>query len=74
MKITVTGDCLEVNGMPRIETAGRRSDPAGFVPAERLVAEGTLIVTERTRFRHRVTTTGEPISYSSSWAAPVDVH
>lgn len=40
------------------------SDPDGFGAAvERLVADGGLVVTERTRFRHRVTTTGEPIFY-----------
>lgn len=40
------------------------SDPEGFGAAvERLVADGALMVTERTRFRHRVTTTGEPIYY-----------
>ena len=40
------------------------SDPDGFGAAvERLVAGGRLVVRERTRFRHRVTTTGEPIFY-----------
>ncbi|MGX9883594.1 methyltransferase domain-containing protein [Streptomyces sp. NPDC002276] len=40
------------------------SDPEGFGAAvERLVAGGKLTVLERTRFRHRVTTTGEPIFY-----------
>ena len=40
------------------------SDPAGFgASVERFVADGALTVTERTRFRHRVTTTGEPIYY-----------
>jgi predicted TPR repeat methyltransferase len=40
------------------------SDPEGFGGAvERLVADGALMVTERTRFRHRATTTGEPIYY-----------
>ena len=40
------------------------SDPEGFGAAvERLVADGALMVTERTRFRHRVTTTGEPSYY-----------
>ncbi|MFJ9246616.1 hypothetical protein [Streptomyces sp. NPDC101776] len=40
------------------------SDPDGFgVAVERLVAEGRLSVLERTRFQHRVTTTGEPIFY-----------
>ena len=40
------------------------SDPDGFGAAvERLVAAGRLAVLERTRFRHRVTTTGEPIFY-----------
>ncbi|WP_210588337.1 class I SAM-dependent methyltransferase [Streptomyces sp. GESEQ-35] len=40
------------------------SDPDGFGAAvERLVAGGGLAVMERTRFQHRVTTTGEPIFY-----------
>ncbi|MFJ1749345.1 hypothetical protein ACIOJD_24335 [Streptomyces sp. NPDC088116] len=40
------------------------SDPDGFGAAvERLVADGELVVMERTRFQHRVTTTGEPIFY-----------
>jgi SAM-dependent methyltransferase len=40
------------------------SDPDGFGAATAgLVADGALVVTERTRFRHRVTTTGEPIFY-----------
>jgi SAM-dependent methyltransferase len=40
------------------------SDPAGFGAAvERLVAAGHLTLMERTRFQHRVTTTGEPIFY-----------
>ena len=40
------------------------SDPEGFGAAvKRLAADGGLTVTERTRFRHRVTTTGEPIFY-----------
>ncbi|MGW0829152.1 hypothetical protein [Streptomyces prunicolor] len=40
------------------------SDPDGFGAAvERLVAAGRLAVLERTRFQHRVTTTGEPIFY-----------
>jgi hypothetical protein len=40
------------------------SDPDGFGTAvERLVADGDLVVLERTRFQHRVTTTGEPIFY-----------
>ncbi|MFJ1602216.1 hypothetical protein ACIOHS_02395 [Streptomyces sp. NPDC088253] len=40
------------------------SDPDGFGAAvERLVASGGLAVRERTRFQHRVTTTGEPIFY-----------
>lgn len=40
------------------------SDPDGFGAAvERLVAGGGLVVLERTRFQHRVTTTGEPIFY-----------
>jgi SAM-dependent methyltransferase len=40
------------------------SVPDGFGAAvARLEADGALTVTERTRFRHRVTTTGEPIFY-----------
>lgn len=40
------------------------SDPDGFgFTVERLVDRGDLKVMERTRFRHRVTTTGEPIFY-----------
>ena len=40
------------------------SDPDGFGAAvERLVAGGDLAVLERTRFQHRVTTTGEPVFY-----------
>ncbi|WP_405835781.1 hypothetical protein [Streptomyces sp. NBC_01518] len=40
------------------------SDPDGFgVAVERLVADGRLVVLERTRFQHRVTTSGEPIFY-----------
>lgn len=40
------------------------SDPDGFGAAvERLMADGRLTVLERTRFQHRVTTTGEPIFY-----------
>ncbi|MDH6218053.1 hypothetical protein [Streptomyces pseudovenezuelae] len=40
------------------------SDPDGFGAAiGRLTAGGRLTVLERTRFRHRVTTTGEPIFY-----------
>jgi SAM-dependent methyltransferase len=40
------------------------SDPEGFGAAvERLVADGRLTVPERTRFQHRVTTSGEPIFY-----------
>jgi SAM-dependent methyltransferase len=40
------------------------SDPDGFGAAvARLVAGGGLVVMERTRFQHRVTTTGEPIFY-----------
>jgi SAM-dependent methyltransferase len=40
------------------------SDPDGFGAAvEGLVAGGDLAVMERTPFQHRVTTTGEPISY-----------
>ena len=40
------------------------SDPDGFGAAvERLAADGGLAVMERTRFQHRVTTTGEPIFY-----------
>jgi hypothetical protein len=41
-----------------------RSDPDGFGAAvERLVERGDLVVVERKRFQHRVTTTGEPIFY-----------
>jgi hypothetical protein len=40
------------------------SDPDGFGVAVELLADhGDLEVTERTRFRHRITTTGEPIFY-----------
>ncbi|MGZ4246940.1 MAG: hypothetical protein ACXVUE_01335 [Solirubrobacteraceae bacterium] len=40
------------------------SDPDGFGCAvERLVDQGDLEAFERTRFRHRITTTGEPIFY-----------
>ncbi|MFG3020973.1 methyltransferase domain-containing protein [Streptomyces sp. NPDC048254] len=40
------------------------SDPDGFGAAvERLTADGGLALLERTRFQHRVTTTGEPIFY-----------
>jgi predicted TPR repeat methyltransferase len=40
------------------------SDPDGFGTAvERLADQGDLTVLERTRFRHRITTTGEPIFY-----------
>ncbi|MEU9154432.1 class I SAM-dependent methyltransferase [Streptomyces sp. NPDC048417] len=40
------------------------ADPDGFGAAvERLVADGRLALLERTRFQHRVTTTGEPIFY-----------
>lgn len=40
------------------------SDPEGFGTAVgRLVADGRLAVLERTRFQHRVTTTGQPIFY-----------
>jgi hypothetical protein len=40
------------------------SDPDGFgVAVERLADQGDLKVIERTRFRHRITTTGEPIFY-----------
>jgi SAM-dependent methyltransferase len=40
------------------------SDPDGFGAAvEQLVAGGRLTVLERTRFQHRVTTTGEPVFY-----------
>jgi SAM-dependent methyltransferase len=40
------------------------SDPAGFgCEVEQLVAQGDLEVAERTRFRHRITTGGEPIFY-----------
>jgi hypothetical protein len=40
------------------------SDPDSFgFAVERLVAQGGLKVVQRTRFRHRITTTGEPIFY-----------
>ena len=40
------------------------ADPDGFGAAvRRLVADGDLVVTERTRFLHRMTTTGQPIFY-----------
>jgi hypothetical protein len=40
------------------------SDPDGFGCAvDQLVEQGDLDVSERTRFRHRITTTGEPIFY-----------
>ncbi|MEU2622375.1 class I SAM-dependent methyltransferase [Streptomyces sp. NPDC007157] len=40
------------------------ADQDGFGAAvERLVAGGDLVLLERTRFQHRVTTTGEPIFY-----------
>jgi SAM-dependent methyltransferase len=40
------------------------SDPDGFgVAVEGLMDRGDLKVIERTRFRHRITTTGEPIFY-----------
>ncbi len=40
------------------------SDPDGFGAAiERLTSGGDLVVLERSRFRHRLTTTGEPIFY-----------
>jgi SAM-dependent methyltransferase len=40
------------------------SDPHGFgFEVKRLVDEGDLRLVERTRFRHRITTTGEPIFY-----------
>jgi hypothetical protein len=41
-----------------------RSDPDGFgAVVERLVECGELVLMERERFQHRVTTTGEPIFY-----------
>ena len=41
-----------------------RSDPDGFGAAvELLVGRGVLVLSERERFQHRVTTTGEPIFY-----------
>lgn len=41
-----------------------RSDPDGFGAAiERLVERGELVLMERQRFQHRITTTGEPIFY-----------
>ena len=40
------------------------SDPEGFgVAVERLAAQGDLVLLERERFLHRITTTGEPIYY-----------
>ena len=40
------------------------SDPDGFgIAVGRLADRGDLEVLERTRFRHRITTTGEPIFY-----------
>jgi SAM-dependent methyltransferase len=40
------------------------ADPDGFgYELQRLVDRGDLNVAERTRFRHRITTTGEPIFY-----------
>ncbi|MET8828044.1 hypothetical protein ABZX40_21415 [Streptomyces sp. NPDC004610] len=40
------------------------ADADGFGAAiERMTDDGTLVVLERTRFQHRVTTTGEPIHY-----------
>ncbi|MEV7283052.1 methyltransferase domain-containing protein [Streptomyces sp. NPDC093252] len=40
------------------------ADADGFGAAvERMADDGSLVVLERTRFRHRVTTTGEPIHY-----------
>jgi predicted TPR repeat methyltransferase len=40
------------------------SDPGGFGAAvERLVDHGDLVLKERKRFQHRITTTGEPIFY-----------
>ena len=41
-----------------------RSDPDGFgVAVERLVDQGDLKGLERSRFRHRITTSGEPVFY-----------
>lgn len=40
------------------------ADPDGFGSAvQRLAAEGALELVERTRFKHRITTTGDPIFY-----------
>lgn len=40
------------------------SDPDGFgFAVQRLMDQGDLEVVERTRFRHRITTTGEPVFY-----------
>jgi hypothetical protein len=40
------------------------SDPDGFGAAvDRLVERGDLVLLERNRFQHRITTTGEPICY-----------
>jgi hypothetical protein len=47
-----------------------RADPDGFGAAvELLVERGELVLSERERFRHRVTTTGEPIFYELILAA-----
>ena len=41
-----------------------RADPDGFgATIERLMERGDLVPMERTRFQHRITTTGEPIFY-----------
>ena len=40
------------------------SDSDGFgIAVQRLTAQGDLEVVERTRFRHRITTSGEPVFY-----------
>jgi predicted TPR repeat methyltransferase len=55
-------------GAPVVLTIDERwiegSDRDGFgLAVERLVDRGDLKVIERTRFRHRITTTGEPVLY-----------
>ena len=55
-------------GAPIVLTIDERwmdtSDPDGFgIAVQRLSDEGDLEVVERTRFRHRITTTGEPVFY-----------
>lgn len=55
-------------GAPVVFTIDERwmntSDPEGFgVAVRRLADQGNLEVVERTRFKHRLTTTGEPVFY-----------